>query len=203
MYVSRTQQAVQEHCGSLGIDYSLLQYAYKQCRGLVADKYTRWFCELFLTEKHNYYNIGDTYEEVREKLQNAYWIDEEDFIQEMIIYMVSRDLRDLRFHHIGYIARDVMLFKFQCMKHLEGGWEEGYTNYIYDINEREVDYDFPSLYHVLEGNQLTLLQRYIIYLKYTMYKGRNMISDTLLCNQRYTNRLLLKLYKDIGYDRTT
>jgi len=194
MVLPGVEQEVQKSDPRLGIEEKSLQYLLDLTKGRVYNRSGDWFYKLFLTS--TVIGVPKTVWDIRECIQGAWWIEEEDIRQQIYLIILHHNI-PAQCNIIQYIARYLRdwLISDQKIFARQTSWQE---KYIYE----------EQMAHAVEPNEpkkldmviqhhdvLGLFDTYLAYLAYELKLPRQEICKALLCDPRQANRLTEKLRK--------
>jgi hypothetical protein len=180
------QPTVQEINRRLGIGVrTLISHLIALSKGKVDSKTGEWFYTLFLHEQP-----VNSVEEVREYLEIAWWVEEEDLKQELLYYIWQIQLST--YCELDYaLARhlkDYLIYKERVFVR-QNQWEARQIT-APAILERKFE-DIEILFE--KNKQLNLFDRYLIYLSYILDTPIKDMEKILLLERRQIFRLLANL----------
>jgi hypothetical protein len=116
MVLSRSKQEIQKNYSSLGIEtLETIQYFIDLCKNPILSK-GRWFYHLLLDDPDIQFLLKDKEKSlglVQDRLREAWWIEEEDIAQEVLLYITQWkvDVTNLHNRHrvIGRALKDWIL----------------------------------------------------------------------------------------------
>lgn len=164
-------------------------------KGKVDAKSGQWFYRLFFGYK---IPMPSTLEGIRQALEDAYWIEEEDIKQEILLIVWKHKYT----YRLGYwlkfnIARDLrtwLVTKGKVFRHPDN-WRDQYQQWI--IEEHYNADDLPDISVVLDPpakwSGKTMFDRYFLYLSNILDLQRQEISDILITTVRQVNRFKLQI----------
>lgn len=199
MALPRLEQKISEYYPTLGVAYvHHIAYLIRLCKGQILDKSSRWFYYQFLS-RGSHAAPKDVIS-VRDKLVSAYWVEEDDLIQEIIILIHSlqvteksnilkilgRNLRD-------YLVNDQRVFARQ------NGWEERYSvGHVEFVEPEEVAIQSYGLHLVFDNSlPLPLFEKYLTYLQCILKLSINDMAKVLLKCPRQVKFFKAKMIKEL------
>lgn len=187
MVLPRIKQEIQEERASLGIEFrNTVRYLLNLSKGRISVKQGKWFYDLFLGQRQ----APDTIEEVRELLSNAWWVEESDLKQELLLRVWRYKLTsksDLKYT-LARNIRDWLIV--QRVFSRQNGWEAQYQGQLQQSCELERSVGLPMLFqhNPLDTCPFSLFNRYLMYLSYILKLPRPDIERVLLSQGRQVNR---------------
>ena len=211
MVLSRSKQTIQEFNSALGISglrKDIAAYFIKLAKGLDYSPTSDWFYNLFLPFDRP--SIPKDIFEIRDQLQAAWWVEEEDIQQEIafvllkyhdpekdktgtplgLLHIVAQHLRD-------YLVHQEKVFLKQS------DWEQSYIEqvdiYNNTVSEPEPNSDLPqktfNLNAVMqklstEFPNMNRFERYVLYLKDYLGLSIGNISAIILSDSRQVDNFL-------------
>jgi hypothetical protein len=195
MALSRVKQAVQERHPTLGVDPSLISELISLCKGRETDRHSDWFYQLFLDRPHT---TASSIDEVQMRLAQAWWVEEEDISQQILMY-VWQFLRDDISKYVPVkmiLARNLRDYLISDQKVFTRHRSLLYTQ---DPFEKQVLYG-PEIIFDQTLKKFNTFDRYLIYLWCVLELPRRDLCKVLLQSPRQVNRLTTDLHQRIMED---
>jgi len=187
MVLSRSKQTIQEECTGLGVSFQqTVQLLLDLSKGRIAPFAGKWFYSLFLTQTH----VPTTIEGVRDKLRAAWWVEEKDVKQELLMCVWRLGLTsksDLKYT-LGRNIKDWLIK--QRVFSRQSGWEREYLEEQKEYVELQRKVGLPMVFQAnpLDICPFSLFNRYLMYLSYILKLPRPEIKRVMLSHERQINR---------------
>lgn len=166
-----------------------------------------WFFKMF-PNKWKYKYMPDTLDGIQECLYNAWWIEEEDIRQHLLISTWSTKITSMSGYHNTYYflahhLRDYLLNQRVFSRY--SGWEEHYQYHFEHVICREEEYTEASLsllFNNFEGTPLQyldtcLFNKYVLYLLYIAGETCSVIGERILYTLRPTMFIMSDLKQQL------
>lgn len=215
MALPRSQQEIQEQRTKLGIEVAqIINRHVDLSKGKIDEVAGKDFYKLFLNREM--FNPPKNIQEVRESLQKAWWVEEEDIRQfiYMSIWRLKLTSRSYFDASLGWLLRDHLINKEKVFTR-HGFIEITYSQYLeeqlevdLDIYERSTPFEELVLATGRWGRPLvglTIFERYLLYLRYVLCFTTTDTAKILLTSQMQVRRFLEALrpkLEDIYVRRT-
>lgn len=194
MVLHTVEQEIQKYHRPLGINpEDGIQFIIDLCKGRIDEWRGGWFYYLFISSKKAM-GIPDSLSAVRSRLQSAWWIEDEDLKQEILYIIWKLDLNTKKdwIFHIGRNMKDYLVSQRIFSRQLQ--WQDSYQ-YEVEIQSPPNTSDYSEKIDVSvifrdKGKllDLSLHDRYMIYLSCVLELHSYEIEDVLLNKSRNINR---------------
>lgn len=162
-----------------------------------------WFYRMF-PNKGKLAGMPDTVEEIQEKIRSAWWVEEEDIYQHLLICtwktkITSRALYHNTYYFLAHDLRDYLLAQQVFSRQV--GWEGQYKHHLETVMSNNKECINASLAMLFNSFKWTLLRpfdaswfgRYLIYLSYVAHETHNVIGERIL----YTRRPTVDIFNEL------
>lgn len=191
MGLPRTKQRVQKSHSELGvIARRIFKTLLDLSQGRTSLAQGEWFYRLFIGDR--YASVPDTAEGVRESLRSAWWVEEDDVFQQLLLF-VFRDRHYLKSNtdegaglrvYLAYQLRDWLFTQRIFSRQLS--WESDYQYLQQNVDPHQVQ---PGISLLFENSaHFDLFNRYLMYISIVLDLSLDEKSDILLTQTRQVNR---------------
>lgn len=179
----------------VGLSYAeSVEFLIELSKGRISQEQGAWFYGLFLDREWPIYKRPQDREEVRQRLVDAWWVEEDDIRQEIFFYTFYLDVHYHR--HALYLLcvwiRDWLINKQKVLNVKPEGWEERYRAFFFSREEIEPCYFSYSI--LLENiGDLTQWEAFLFWLRYVVRMGPDKVADLIY----YTPRSCWNFYREL------
>ena len=168
MGISRTKQKVQKDYTWLGVDLKYVENIVRCAKGISIGYRSLHFYEQFLNLRFPVIGMVDTVDEVREVLQDAWWVEEEDIRQQCYMWMYSMGHNITTYVAPKYLfmyVRDWLLLQKVFQRHTDWEGRCGIeTNPTCELPQQQPDVRILFNSHPFyDCEGLSLYHRYMLY----------------------------------------
>jgi len=198
MALPRTEQDLSKDYSQLGVEVCvLIDYFLPLCKGITPN-YNHWFFRLFIPERASgevaYGTPTDT-RGVQEVLQRAWWVEEEDIIQQVMMAIYDGGLNPKNYikSPVARYLRDWLLKEGRVLSRTYAE-----KNCWFDAKYSYQEHKEPNVSMVFNNNflaecSLTLFEKYLLYLMNVLHMSKAESSRQLGEYKMQISRFFIKL----------
>jgi hypothetical protein len=179
-------------------DSSALHFLIDACKGRIVDTSADWFYKLFVNRST--YNSPQTISQVRQLLRQAWWVEEEDLRQTLVMLILKHNIRlegdRWVVNALAKAIRYHLIFREKVFAR-QGQWKA-------HITQTGMEQGVQIFKELLSVLPLSWFQCYIIYLTYILELQEEEMCDILLVGPReiYRYRSEIRTKLEEYYDRS-